>query len=114
MRAALLAFVLSAALGAAAASPERGKTAFVKHGCWQCHGYEGQGGIAGAKLAPGPLALDAMSAFVRNTRGAMPPYSKALLPDDDLADIHAYLAALPKGRDPRSIRELDPVSPSSR
>jgi len=114
MRTALLTAVLSMALAAAAASPEKGKAAFVKHGCWQCHGYAGQGSVAGVKLAPDPMALDAMSAFVRNTRGSMPPYPKAVLPDEDLADIHAYLAAMPKGRDPRTIRELDPVSASSR
>ena len=26
-----------------AASAENGKTAFVQHGCWQCHGFEGPG-----------------------------------------------------------------------
>ena len=24
---------------ATAASAEKGKTAFVQHGCWQCHGF---------------------------------------------------------------------------
>ena len=28
---------------ASAASPENGKAAWMKHGCWQCHGTIGQG-----------------------------------------------------------------------
>jgi mono/diheme cytochrome c family protein len=92
----------------AAGSPEKGKVAFVRHGCWQCHGYLGQGGIAGKKLAPNPLPLEAMSAFVRNSAGAMPPYSKAILSDADLADIHAYLGSLPRPPDAKSIPLLNP------
>jgi mono/diheme cytochrome c family protein len=92
---------------AAAGSAEKGKTAFVKHGCWQCHGFQGQGGIAGKKLAPNPMPLEAMSAFVRNTNGAMPPYQKAILSDADLADIHAYLQSIPKAPDYKSIPLLN-------
>jgi len=93
---------------AAAGSAEKGKAAYVKHGCWQCHGYMGQGGIAGKKLAPDPLLLEAMSAFVRNTTGAMPPYQKAILSDTDLSDIHAWLQSLPKARDYKQIPLLNP------
>ena len=28
---------------AAAQSVEKGKDGYVKHGCWQCHGFQGQG-----------------------------------------------------------------------
>jgi ubiquinol-cytochrome c reductase cytochrome c subunit len=92
---------------AAAGSPEKGKTAYVQHGCWQCHGFVGQGGVTGPKLAPDPLPLEALSAFVRNTRGGMPPYQRAILSDADLADIHAYLQSLPKARDYKSIPLLN-------
>jgi ubiquinol-cytochrome c reductase cytochrome c subunit len=91
-----------------AASAEKGKAAYVKHGCWQCHGTQGQGGTAGKKLAPGPLPLEAMSAFVRNSAGSMPPYQKAILSDADLADIHAYLQSIPKAKDYKSIPLLNP------
>ena len=93
---------------AAAGSAAKGRAAFVKHGCWQCHGFEGQGAVTGAKLAPNPLPLEALSAFVRNTNGAMPPYPKAMLPDEDLADIHAYLQSVPKSPDAKSIPLLNP------
>lgn len=92
----------------AGGSAEKGKAAYVKHGCWQCHGFEGHGSIAGSKLAPNPMPLEALSAFVRNTNGAMPPYQKAILPDEDLADIHAYLQSIPKAPDPKGIPLLNP------
>jgi len=93
---------------ALAASAEKGKVAYVKNGCWQCHGFVGQGGVAGPKLAPNPMALEALSAFVRFTRGPMPPYQEAVLSSQDLADIHAYLQSIPKPADYKSIPLLNP------
>ena len=106
--AAIVAGLGIASPAAAAGSAEKGKAAFVKNGCWQCHGFEGQGAVTGAKLAPNPLPLEALSAFVRNTNGNMPPYPKAMLPDADLADIHAYLQSIPKAPDAKSIPLLNP------
>jgi len=54
---AVLAAGLMLGHAAMAASVEKGKIAFVQHGCWQCHGFAGQGASTGAKLAPDPLAL---------------------------------------------------------
>src|SRR6267143_2700592 len=96
-RAVLLLAVLGASQAAlAAGSAEKGKTAYVQHGCWQCHGFAAQGGVAGPKLAPDPMPLVALTTFLRHTRGAMPPYQEAILPNADLADIHAWLPSLPK------------------
>ena len=92
--------------GAFAASAEKGKTAFVQHGCWQCHGVQAQGG-PGPKLAPDPISIEAFTAFVRTTNRAMPPYSEAILSNDDLADIHAYLQTIPKPADYKSIPLLN-------
>jgi ubiquinol-cytochrome c reductase cytochrome c subunit len=92
----------------AAGSAEKGKTAYVQHGCWQCHGYVGQGGITGPRLAQTQLSAEAFSVFVRNSRGAMPPYQKPVLSEADLADIHAYLLSLPKPPDYKSIPLLNP------
>ena len=97
-------------VAALAASAEKGKAAFVKNGCWQCHGFVGQGGLAGPKIAPDPLPLAALSAFLRNSNGAMPPYMEAVLSNEDLADIHAYLQAIPKAADYKSIPLLNPSS----
>lgn len=94
--------VLGAGFNAASAS-EKGKQLYVKHGCWQCYGFVGQGGIAGPALAPNVMPLEAMSNFVRNSNRAMPPYREAMLSNADLNEIHAYLVSIPKPVDPKSI-----------
>jgi ubiquinol-cytochrome c reductase cytochrome c subunit len=93
--------------GALAASAEKGKAAFIQHGCWQCHGFVGQGGVAGPKLAPDPLPIEAFAAFVRTTDRFMPPFQEAILSNEDLADIHAYLESIPKPADAKSIPLLN-------
>ena len=109
---AVLAAGLTFGSGAAlAASADKGKVAFIKYGCWQCHGTLGQGSIvtsAGKVLAPDPLPYEGFAAFVRSTNRAMPPYSEKILPNEDLADIHAYLQSIPKGVYYRSIPLLNP------
>ena len=92
--------MLGAALWLAAQSPEagnaeNGKRQFVKLGCYTCHGYAGQGGGAGAKLAPHPIAATALIAYVRHPAGSMPPFTKKVVSDEVLTDIHAYLASVP-------------------
>ena len=106
--AALAAGLVSLQASAVAASAEKGKAAFLQHGCWQCHGSQGQGGIAGARLAPNPIPFETLSNFVRTTSRAMPPFSREILPDEDLADIYAYLQSIPKAPDPGSILLLNP------
>ncbi len=90
-------------LGSVSSASEKGKQLYVKHGCWQCHGFVGQGGIAGPALAPEVMPVEAMVSFVRNSNRAMPPYKEAILPDADMTEIHAYLVSLPKPADPKSI-----------
>jgi ubiquinol-cytochrome c reductase cytochrome c subunit len=75
---------------------DRGKTLFVKNGCYQCHNYEGQGGTAGARLAPNPLPFRGFVSYVRSPKGDMPPYKEKVLSEQDLADIHAYLRSRPR------------------
>src|SRR5580704_2482984 len=104
---AVLAAGLMLGHAAMAASAEKGKIAFVQHGCWQCHGFQGQGASTGAKLAPDPIALETFTAFVRTTDRGMPPYSEAVLSNEDLADIHAYLQSVPKPPDPKSLPLLN-------
>src|SRR5579871_4341584 len=104
------AFAAALLVGAAiadAASAEKGKGAFVQHGCWQCHGYQGQGGVTGPKLAPDPIPFETLSNFVRTTSRNMPPFREEILSNDDLADIYAYLQSIPKGPDPKSIPLLN-------
>ncbi|HEY7240327.1 MAG TPA: cytochrome c [Burkholderiales bacterium] len=97
------AFAVLAAPPAFSADAAKGKSAFMKNGCWQCHGELGQGGVAGKTLAPKPMPLEAFNVFVRNSNGPMPPYPKQILSDADLADIHAYLQSIPAAKDYKSI-----------
>ena len=92
---------------AVAADAGKGQQAFMKYGCWQCHGTMGQGGTNGPKLAPDPIALEAMSAFIRSSNRQMPPYREQVLPNEDLADIHAYLSSIPKPPDYKTIPILN-------
>ena len=78
-----------------AADADNGKKLYATIGCYECHGRVGQGGGAGPKLAPRPIPLQALVAYVRHPSGAMPPYTSKLVTDEQLADIHAYLATIP-------------------
>jgi mono/diheme cytochrome c family protein len=90
---------LAATSNAPAADADKGKIAFIQHGCWQCHDFEGQGSVAtsgGRVIARTQLPLDAFKAFVRTTNGAMPPFRPAVLSDEDLDNIYAYLQSRPQ------------------
>ena len=93
-----------------AASAEKGKTLFIRYGCFQCHGTIGQGSVitsAGKVLTNTALPLEAFQAFVRTTNRAMPPYSEKILSNEDLADIYAYLQSIPKAADYKTIPLLN-------
>ena len=75
----------------------KGKQLFDADGCYQCHGYVGQGGgVAGPRLAPAPIAFEAFTNQLREPRNEMPPYTDKILSEKDAADIYAYLQAIPK------------------
>jgi len=87
-------------------NPENGRRLFMKNGCYECHGTMGQGGT-GPRLAPKPLATAALTAYVRKPAGGMPPYSAKVMPDSEVADIRAYLAAIPEPPPAKSIPLLN-------
>ena len=88
---------------AAAADAKKGQQLFITYGCYGCHGYNGQGANTGPKLAPDPMAADALAAYIRNASSTlMPPYAEANVSNADVADMHAWLASQPKV-DPKSI-----------
>jgi ubiquinol-cytochrome c reductase cytochrome c subunit len=104
--AAAFAGVTAQVTAAAAADAAKGKIAFTKNGCWQCHGFVGQGSVAtsnGRVIARTQLPLDGFKAFVRTTNGQMPPFREAVLSDADLDDIYAYLQSLPV---PKAVSDI--------
>jgi mono/diheme cytochrome c family protein len=99
---------------ALAASAEKGKTAFIQHGCWQCHDFAGEGSVAtsnGKVIARTQLPLDAFISFVRTTNGQMPPYRAPVLSDDELGDIYAYLQSLPE---PKAVSDIPLLNSGTR
>ena len=112
VRVGLAAIAASLALGqgpAMAADAARGKILFTqKYGCYECHGTEGQGSpVTGPKLAPNPLPYDSLSAFVRTSNGAMPPFRESILSNADLEDIYAYLQSIKPAPDYKTIPLLN-------
>lgn len=73
-----------------------GRALFMQKGCYECHGMVGQGSATtGPALAPHPPALAAMEAYVHGPKGEMPIYSRKILSDSEIAQIHAYLDSIP-------------------
>jgi mono/diheme cytochrome c family protein len=86
------------AQNAPAGSAERGQKVYMHQMCFNCHGTIGHhGGVAGPKIAPNPFPWAAFAQQVRKPRADMPPYSEKVLPEQDLADIYAYLASIKGG-----------------
>ena len=119
MRPAFLLVILAALLvwelpvrGQASTAPagdaEKGKKLFVERACWQCHGLAAQGGgIAGPRLAGRLPPWAAFSRYVRSPTEEMVPYTQKALPDAELADIYAWLRAIPPPPAVGSIPQLN-------
>jgi len=80
---------------APAGNAANGRKLFVSFGCYQCHGYEAQGGSAGPRLAPRPIAYAQFMKYVRHPTNEMPPFTEKIVKDSELTDIHAFLRAQP-------------------
>jgi mono/diheme cytochrome c family protein len=85
---------------------KNGRRLYAKYGCYECHGYEGQGGgSAGPRIGPEPIPLSSLIAYVREPAREMPPYSDKIVSDRDLADIYEFLNSLPHP----SVASSDPL-----
>jgi len=82
-----------------------GKKLFETIGCFQCHGYVGQGGAAGPKLLD-PVPFPAFIVQLRTPRQVMPPYTERVLSDQQVADIYAHVKTFPLPPDPSTISIL--------
>ena len=89
---------------------ESGAKLFVDRACWQCHGLAAQGGgIAGPRLAGRVQVWAAFAAYVRRPTEEMIPFTAKVLPDQELADIFAWLRSLPP---PPAVESLPALAPA--
>jgi mono/diheme cytochrome c family protein len=87
-----------------AGNAQNGKKLLISYGCYECHGREGQGATqtGAARIGPPQLTFEGFQNYVRKPTNQMPPYTSKAVPDQDLADIYAYLKSIPmppKGKD---------------
>src|SRR5207247_10593328 len=85
-----------------------GKKLYVLCFCWSRHGSQGRAGGTAPAITPSTRSADDLIKYVRKPRGAMPPYTSKSISDRELADIAAFLRAVPKDPDPKSIPLLNP------
>jgi mono/diheme cytochrome c family protein len=80
-----------------AGNAQNGKKLFTANGCYECHGFQGQGAAqtGAARIGPPQLSWEGFQSYVRKPAVQMPPYSSKAVPDKDLADIYAYLKSIP-------------------
>lgn len=89
---------------------ERGRRIYVKDGCYQCHGREGQGSPStGSRIGPTSLTPAAFTAYVRRPRGEMPPYTAKVLSDAELDDVYAFVMSRPRPAAPALPRGVKPL-----
>lgn len=83
-----------------------GRALYDSHQCWQCHGYEGQGSVAGVRVAPTLYPYEAFARLVRHTN-LMPAYSPNVLSEEQLRLIYAFVQSIPEPPPLEDIPELD-------
>jgi mono/diheme cytochrome c family protein len=92
-----------------AGNAETGKKIFTKDGCYECHGREGQGAAQGAgpRIGPSQRLIRPFIKYVRQPTGQMPPYTSAVISDQELTDIYAYLQSRPRAKPSKDIPLLN-------
>ena len=112
--AALLAAGLGAGAGARAQQAPSGNAAhgrelYLSTGCFECHGRDGQGGAFNGpvpSLAHTELGFETFRDQLRQPANDMPAYAAAVMSDQDVADLLAFVRTLPGPRPPRDIAIL--------
>jgi mono/diheme cytochrome c family protein len=87
-----------------------GKNTYLAAGCMYCHGRAGQGGALNypaPPLAKTEVPFDGFKGVLRQSLRDMPAYVETVLPDQDVADIYAFLQSLPGRRPAKDIPILN-------
>src|SRR5215471_4942931 len=84
----------------------KGRALYMTNGCSYCHGTAGQGGggrTGGLRIANQGIGFPAFLSQLRHPVNEMPPYVESAMPDQQVADIFAFVASLPSPPDAKSI-----------
>jgi mono/diheme cytochrome c family protein len=114
----IFAFLLAALIAGLAAgqapngNATNGKRLFLRDGCWECHGYAGQGSRDGARIANTALNAQGLIRYVRKPAGAMPAFTEKVITDQELTDIWAYLKSMPPAKAAKDIPLLNEIKQS--
>jgi mono/diheme cytochrome c family protein len=86
-----------------------GQKLYITDGCYECHGYQGQGATqtGGARLGPPQIPLSGFISYVRQPSAQMPPYTLKVISDQDLAHIYSFLQSVPKPPPAKTIPLLN-------
>ena len=95
---------------APAGDAAKGKRIYLADGCFVCHGRSGQGGAYNGPsplLAKTQMPFDGFKGQVRAPSNDMPAYSEAVMSDQDIADIYAFVQSLPGRGNAKDIAILN-------
>jgi mono/diheme cytochrome c family protein len=94
----------------ATANSESGQRLYISFGCYECHGYQGQGSAqtGGSRIGPPQIPYSGFVGYVRQPSGQMPPYTSKAVSDAQLADIYVFLQSRPQAAPSKSIPLLQP------
>lgn len=87
-----------------------GKRIYLATGCFMCHGRVGQGGAYNGPapvLAKTQMPFEGFKGQLRAPADDMPAYSEAVMSDQQIADIYAFVESLPGRADPKTIPLLN-------
>jgi ubiquinol-cytochrome c reductase cytochrome c subunit len=92
------------------ANARNGQQLYTAFGCYECHGFEGQGSAStgGSRLGPPQIPYSGFVGYVRQPTGQMPPYTAKAVSDLQLADIYFFLQSRPQAAPSKSIPLLNP------
>lgn len=88
--------ILIAACGGPEGNADEGARWYIMHNCSACHGSTANNGRA-TEIAQTDLGFGSFVRYLRNPDSpSMPPFPESKLPEDDAADIFAWLKNIPK------------------
>lgn len=101
----------------------RGRRVYFRHGCYGCHGFNGETGVRRLVGSPILQKPDIFIAYLRSRADvkpllpstAMPSFSASALSDADALDLYAYVRSFVlHAPDPQGIAELQKILESAK